>query len=129
MLSLLALIQSSSMPQSLQGLGRWPLRVLCACGGWQVCMCTFVSAAVKSVATEARWHGVQLPSLGTMKLADMPCWLYRYNWHSVPQQLDSVRKIQGLDFKHLLPGHGRPGSFKTAADKDALFQELLDRES
>ena len=47
----------------------------------------------------------------------------------MPKQLESVRMLQHLDFKHVLPGHGRPGSFKSSSDKDTLFNELLERES
>ena len=52
----------------------------------------------------------------------------RYNWHSVPLQLESVNKLIGLDFLHVLPGHGRRCSFPDAAARDRALRELLQRE-
>ena len=46
-----------------------------------------------------------------------------------PSSWTAMALLQHLDFEHVLPGHGRPGSFKSPSDKDALFMELLERES
>ncbi|KAL4422898.1 hypothetical protein ABPG75_009095 [Micractinium tetrahymenae] len=48
-----------------------------------------------------------------------------YNWHSVPQQLDSVAALRDLDFVHVLPGHGRRAVLADAADRRRQIDELL----
>ena len=54
-----------------------------------------------------------------------------YTWHSVPVLLDSLEApggVVGRDWLHLLPGHGRMGSFKDAPAREAALAELLVRE-
>ena len=49
-----------------------------------------------------------------------------YNWYSVPEQIESVRKLMGeCDFLHVLPGHGRPGHMRDAAHRLQLLHGLL----
>jgi hypothetical protein len=52
----------------------------------------------------------------------------RYNWHSVPQQLDSVRRLLDHDFLHVLPGHGRRARFADAAQRMHEMNILLQAE-
>lgn len=51
-----------------------------------------------------------------------------YNWHSVPQQLDSVAKLRGMDFLRVLPGHGRRTSFRDGEEREAALAGLLEAE-
>ncbi|CAL8463636.1 g3170 [Coccomyxa elongata] len=51
-----------------------------------------------------------------------------YNWYSVPEQIESVRKLLHYDFLHVLPGHGRPRSIKDAAHRLQLIHDLLEHE-
>lgn len=58
--------------------------------------------------------------------------LYAYRdfcWFSFSQLLDSVEVgLRPLDFLHLLPGHGRSGSWESLEKKDEAVDELLRRE-
>lgn len=58
--------------------------------------------------------------------------LYAYRdfcWFSFSKLLDSVEVgLKPLDFLHLLPGHGRSGSWESLEKKDAAVDELLRRE-
>ena len=50
-------------------------------------------------------------------------------WFSFSTLLDSVESgLKPLPFLHLLPGHGRSGSWATLEQKDAAVDELLRRE-
>ena len=50
-------------------------------------------------------------------------------WFSFSHLLDSVESgLKPLGFLHLLPGHGRSGSWASLERKDAAIDELLDRE-
>jgi serine/threonine protein kinase len=52
-----------------------------------------------------------------------------YTWFSVPALLDSLEAgVIGRDWLHLLPGHGRMGSFKTGEARDAALVALIARE-
>jgi hypothetical protein len=53
-----------------------------------------------------------------------------YNFYSVGEQLESVRKLLlgRYDFLHVLPGHGRPGHMRDAAHRLELLQGLLREE-
>lgn len=52
-----------------------------------------------------------------------------YTWFSVPALLDSLEAgVIGRDWLHLLPGHGRMGSFKTGEARDAALAALIARE-
>jgi glyoxylase-like metal-dependent hydrolase (beta-lactamase superfamily II) len=52
-----------------------------------------------------------------------------YTWYSVPILLDSLEaSVAGLDFLHVIPGHGRAGSFPSAAAREAALVELIARE-
>lgn len=51
-----------------------------------------------------------------------------YNWHSVPKQLESVAKLVGVDFLHVLPGHGRRMSFPDGTTRDEALRTLLREE-
>ncbi len=55
-------------------------------------------------------HTIQFPAL-----------CRHFNQHSLEQQIDSLRALKPLDFLHVLPGHGRPMSFKDQATKDAYI--------
>lgn len=50
-------------------------------------------------------------------------------WYSMPIQLESVRKLAGLPFVHVLPGHGAPASFSSVEAKDAGIERLLAEEA
>ena len=52
----------------------------------------------------------------------------RYNWFSVEKQVESVAKIKDFPFLHLLPGHGRPGHFENASERNQLFSDALSSE-
>ena len=50
-------------------------------------------------------------------------------WFSFSKLLDSVESgLRPLGFLHLLPGHGRSGSWESLEKKDAAVDELLSRE-
>ena len=50
-------------------------------------------------------------------------------WFSFSKLLDSVESgLKPLPFLHLLPGHGRSGSWESFEQKDAAVEELLQRE-
>ncbi|KAF8073027.1 morn3 [Scenedesmus sp. PABB004] len=49
-----------------------------------------------------------------------------FNWYSVPQQLESVRKLLQWDWLHVLPGHGRPAHLRDAAHRLAAVSQLLE---
>jgi glyoxylase-like metal-dependent hydrolase (beta-lactamase superfamily II) len=48
-----------------------------------------------------------------------------FNWYSVEQQLASAAALEHIDWRHLLPGHGRRVSFDSAAAKNAALHHLL----
>ncbi|XXG60285.1 hypothetical protein AAC387_Pa04g2230 [Persea americana] len=50
-----------------------------------------------------------------------------YNWYSVPEQLKSVKKLRDLDFKWILPGHGRRAKFRDTQEKNSAIEALLVR--
>ena len=52
----------------------------------------------------------------------------RYNWDSVPRQLESVRALLQHDFVHIFPGHGRQYHFNSLDDRTQRFHELLTEE-
>lgn len=48
-----------------------------------------------------------------------------YNWYDVGLQCESVAKLLGYDFVHILPGHGRRMSFETSEEaKEAIVHCL-----
>ncbi|PWA67662.1 metallo-beta-lactamase family protein [Artemisia annua] len=49
----------------------------------------------------------------------------RYNFYSVPIQLDSVAMLLKLDFEWILPGHGRRVAFKDVEEKNANIKAFL----
>ncbi|GMG98881.1 hypothetical protein Nepgr_000721 [Nepenthes gracilis] len=49
----------------------------------------------------------------------------RYNWFSVPMQLNSVRILLDLDFEWILPGHGRRVEFKDVEEKNSALKAFL----
>ncbi len=49
------------------------------------------------------------------------------NWYSVERQVESIAKLDApdeLDFLHVLPGQGRPGSFADADDRRRQLRAL-----
>lgn len=48
---------------------------------------------------------------------DIPYIFEDFNWYSVPLQVESVAKLLQYDFLHVLPGHGRPMTFRDAAHR------------
>lgn len=52
-----------------------------------------------------------------------------YNRDSVSKQLDSVKKLLELDFKWILPGHGRRVEFRDTQEKNSAIEEFLLREA
>jgi len=51
----------------------------------------------------------------------------RFNWFSVPIQLDSVAKLLQYDWLRVLPGHGRPAFLRDAAHRLEAVSKLLQR--
>jgi len=49
----------------------------------------------------------------------------RFNWFSVPIQLDSVAKLLQYDWLRVLPGHGRPAYLRDAAHRLQAVSKLL----
>lgn len=49
----------------------------------------------------------------------------RYNWDSVPRQLESVKALVQHDFLHIFPGHGRQLHFDSSDDRTQHIHELL----
>jgi hypothetical protein len=49
----------------------------------------------------------------------------RYNWDSVPRQLESVKALVQHDFLHIFPGHGRQLHFDSLDDRTQRIHELL----
>ena len=52
----------------------------------------------------------------------------RYNWDSVPRQLESVKALLQHDFMHIFPGHGRQYHFDSLDDRTQRVHELLTEE-
>ncbi|GBF90426.1 hypothetical protein Rsub_03422 [Raphidocelis subcapitata] len=50
-----------------------------------------------------------------------------FNWFSVPEQLESVRKLLDYDWLHVLPGHGPPVRVKDAAERLKAVGDLVAR--
>ncbi|GLT75463.1 hypothetical protein SLA2020_471860 [Shorea laevis] len=49
----------------------------------------------------------------------------RYNRSSVPMQLKSVQKLLELDFRWIIPGHGRKVEFKDCQEKNSTLEAFL----
>ncbi|CAI5513330.1 unnamed protein product [Closterium sp. Naga37s-1] len=49
----------------------------------------------------------------------------RVNWYSVPVQVQSTKKLVGLPFRWLLPGHGRRFHFESEEERDAMLQHVV----
>lgn len=49
----------------------------------------------------------------------------KYNFYSVPIQLDSVAMLFGLEFEWILPGHGRRVAFNNVEEKNASLKSFL----
>ncbi|KAL8252773.1 hypothetical protein R6Q59_036466 [Mikania micrantha] len=49
----------------------------------------------------------------------------KYNFYSVPTQLESVALLLELEFEWILPGHGRRVAFKNVEDKNASLKAFL----
>jgi uncharacterized protein YjaZ len=60
-------------------------------------------------------HGVTFPCLVCR----------RYNWDSVPRQLESVKALVQHEFLHIFPGHGRQLHFDSLDDRTQHIHELL----
>ena len=52
-----------------------------------------------------------------------------YNHGSIPQQLESVKKLMNYDFLHILPGHFGRHSFVNAADRLEQVNNFIQHES
>jgi hypothetical protein len=52
----------------------------------------------------------------------------RFNWDSVPKQLESVKGLLQHDFLHIFPGHGRQFHFDSLDDRTQRVHELLTEE-
>lgn len=52
----------------------------------------------------------------------------RVNWYSHSLQIESVSSLIGLEFLHVLPGHGRQASFPDGASRDGALKETIERE-
>lgn len=50
-----------------------------------------------------------------------------FNWFSVPEQLNSVRKLLDYDWLHVLPGHGRPVHLTDSLHRLQAVTALLQR--
>lgn len=61
------------------------------------------------------------------RVQDLSIFRY-YNWFSVPEQVESVRKLLSEDFIWLLPGHGRRYFFESVSKKNEKLEELIGRE-
>ncbi|KAI6669487.1 hypothetical protein NL676_004372 [Syzygium grande] len=53
----------------------------------------------------------------------------RYNQCSVTAQLNSVEKLVDLDFRWIVPGHGRRIEFKSSFEKDLVLKEFVQQKS
>ena len=53
----------------------------------------------------------------------------RFNWHSLPAQLESAAALEHVDWLHLLPGHGRRITFESLTAKNAALRHALAAES
>ena len=49
----------------------------------------------------------------------------RYKWHSIPVQLESVRKLLDYDFVNVYPGHGRRVEYESTEERDAQILAFL----
>lgn len=52
-----------------------------------------------------------------------------FNWWRVDEQVESCVKLAQYDWLTLLPGHGRPGAVKDAAQREEQLALIRDRES
>jgi glyoxylase-like metal-dependent hydrolase (beta-lactamase superfamily II) len=46
----------------------------------------------------------------------------------VDEQVRSCQKLAAYDWLHVLPGHGRPGNVRDAADREQQIKLLVQRE-
>ncbi|KAL3718705.1 hypothetical protein ACJRO7_003774 [Eucalyptus globulus] len=53
----------------------------------------------------------------------------QYNKCSVTAQLNSVEKLVDLDFRWIVPGHGRRIEFKSSLEKDLVLKEFVQQKS
>ncbi|XP_030526688.1 uncharacterized protein LOC115738250 [Rhodamnia argentea] len=53
----------------------------------------------------------------------------QYNRCSVAAQLNSVKKLVDLDFRWIVPGHGRRIEFKSSLEKDLVLKEFVQQKS
>ncbi|KAF5450053.1 hypothetical protein F2P56_030434 [Juglans regia] len=53
----------------------------------------------------------------------------KFNFYSVPIQLNNVRILLDLDFKWVLPGHGRRVEFKDYQEKNSTLEAFLQQKS
>lgn len=51
-----------------------------------------------------------------------------HNWKSIAEQICSVEALIGLPFTRVIPGHGRPMTFKSVEEKDAALKALVNAE-
>ncbi|CAI5526451.1 unnamed protein product [Closterium sp. Naga37s-1] len=49
----------------------------------------------------------------------------RVNWYSVPVQVQSAKKLVGLPFRWVLPGHGRRFHFASEEQRDEMLQQVV----
>lgn len=49
----------------------------------------------------------------------------KYNWYSVPMQLNSVKMLLQLEFEWILPGHGRRAEYRDIIDKNSALEAFL----
>ncbi|KAL6010290.1 hypothetical protein ACLOJK_000721 [Asimina triloba] len=64
--------------------------------------------------------------LGKGRVGEPPVSIFeQYNWFSVPEQLNSVKRLLELDFIWVLPGHGRRIEFKDIQDKNSALEGFL----
>lgn len=84
------------------------------------------SISVCALYIQVQMRCPMLPCNGVLKGWSPAC--RRYNRQGVDVQLDTVQALRGVEYKYLLPGHGRPGTFKSSDDRNQHIDHLFAEE-
>ena len=64
----------------------------------------------------------------SLNTADPASTCRQYNKMGVGIQLETVNTLRNLEYRFLLPGHGRPGIFQSSQERLSFIDQLLQRE-
>ncbi|KAI4357033.1 hypothetical protein L6164_001008 [Bauhinia variegata] len=116
-------VSSAGVEMKLEGIGPWSLgedvQLIHTPGHTEGSVCLFY----KPLKVLFTGDHVAMTESGKLSIFE------RYNMCSVSMQLDSIKKLLDLDFKWIIPGHGRRIEFKDDHEKRATLEAVLQRPS